>query len=1330
MLPEKKDSKASVLAKWKSLKNKSANQNLIIARPEDAVVSPSSGQYRLWLLQQLYPDSPFYQYGHLYKIKGELDIDILTQSFQYLIDRHEILRSNFKETTDGVKLISNPSPTFSIQILDAEDIKGDTEKAHQLAKKEVSETFDLSNDLLLRISIIPFSATENWMVLSIHHIIGDRASLLLMNEEVFSYYQKLSKGEEVIIEPLSVQYADYAYWKNAQKTNEKQLNYWLKQLERELPLLSLPTDHQRPRTSSFKGETISKKLSVDISSKINQLAKANDTTLYVVILAAFKLLLYRYTQQEDILIGSPFGNRDKVELEKLVGFFNETLVIRSKLSDEKTFTTYIQEIKVTTMHALENKNIPFDRLVQELQPTRQSSSNPLFQAMFVYNNASNSTSKGMDIEIEDMPIDLGVSKFDLTLFANNQLEYLELALEFSLDLFEVDTIERMLNHLEVILTSVSKRPEQAVSKVALLTPNERQQILVEWNDTQTDLPSYSNIHSLIQEVTKTHSQQIAVRCEGKEITYQELEQRANYVAALLLEKGVQANTAIGLYTPRSLEMMVGILGILKAGAAYLPLDPAYPKERIEYMIDDADVSIVLTMTALEKQISSDDITVIDIESIDYFTNQSSTLPSVDGQDLAYFIYTSGSTGKPKGVPISHDNLIHSTTARFEYFRQQPKAFLLLSSFSFDSSIVGIFWTLCSGGTLVLPKNRIEQDIQALSKVIHKNQISHTLLLPSLYALLLELAPINQLKSLNTVMVAGEACLPNVIRDHYQKVPQAELINEYGPTEGTVWCTAHKILPKDALGLVPIGRPIPNVQHYILDKNLEPVPVGIAGELYIAGNGITRGYWQRPELTDERFLAHPFKGDAGKIYRTGDLVRYRKDGLIDFLGRVDRQVKIRGHRIEPDEIKKVLLTINTIQMAELVIKTEGNLSRLIAYIKYNTQGEKQDIKSILKDKLPDYMIPSALVKLEEFPTLPNGKIDFSNLPEPQKADFSNEKEFVDASSEIELQLAKIWEEVLKINPIGIHDNFFEIGGDSMRSIQVIAKAQNANIALAPHQLFEYQTIAELARFLERKDEKQDEWSSLVSLNKTGTKPPLFCIHSGGAHVFFYHPLAQHLGNKQPLYALQPVGLDGKEQFHSTINEMASYYIQEMKKVQPIGPYHLLGTCFSNAVGLEMAHQLKNNGEEIAMLLFVDSGPAYLEGAVARGEKKTASRFAKMVKNGDWKGISKKLRNRWIRTQQKVLAPLENEQEKNLRLTIQSLNHLYNYYDWMPIDERITFIRSSEFAGRIDKDGHISQWTKLAQGGLDIHVVSGHHLTLFAEPEVGELANKIKECIHAI
>ena len=1333
--------KISVLDQWRNRNKSSVTTSEIPIKPVDAKNLPSSGQQRLWLLQQLYPNNHFYQYSHLYKIKGALDITRLRESFQQVLNKQEILRSNFVKSPEGVEVIIGENKPFSIEEYDLSSttLTERESTAFNLIKKLSTKTFDLAKDLLIRAQVIKLNVGEYWLLLSIHHIIGDRSSLLILQKEIASFYNQRATlvSDTNKTEPLPIQYTDYAHWERKQKNTQAHLDYWVDQLSGSLPILDLPLDTPRPKKPSFNGAIFRKKLSSELSESIQEIAKKNRTTKFVVLLAVFKILLYRYAGQKDILVGSPFSNRDQVALENLIGFFNETLVLRSEIVPTDSFEEFIQKVKATTTEAMEHKQVPFDELVRKLQPERQGSANPLFQAMFVYNNSDATFTLGDDLEVAEEMVDIGVSKFDLTLFATDHGNTLELTFEYATDLFEEISIKRLLAHFETLLSSGITSPQTAISELAILDKKERQHILETWNDTAISIRPYTSIHQLIEEQVSKVPNQIAVVYEGTSITYAQLNEQAEAIAQTLVDAQIPVDSPVGLYVQRSVSMIVGILGVLKAGAAYLPLDPEYPEERINFILQDANVPVVLCQEDLQNKLAKHSINVITIESAITESRKKEYQKITSKKDLAYIIYTSGSTGKPKGVPITHQNLIHSTTARFHFFKQQPEAFLLLSSFAFDSSVAGIFWTLCSGGKLVIPPKRIEQNIDKLGQIIYKEKITHTLLLPSLYQLLLEYSSLEKIQTLQTVMVAGEACSAKVLNTHFEKIPSVELVNEYGPTEGTVWCTAHTIKPEDAQGIVPIGRPIPNVTNYILDNHLQPVPIGVVGELYIGGKGIAKGYLDRPELTKERFLKLPFlTSEEGYVYKTGDLARYKKDGTIDFLGRADHQLKIRGHRIEPDEIRVVLSRMKGVQEALVRVQKNNEIPYLVAYLLTDNPQETINIRNSLKEVFPDYMIPAVFMQLEEFPRLPNGKVALEKLPVPQAEAVLNEKTFVAPSTEIEQQLTTIWEAILKISPIGIHDNFFEIGGDSIQSIQVIAKASKAGIALAPDQLFEHQTIGSLANYLASKKANADlhtaEWSSIVSLNKNGSnkngsKPPLFCIHSGGGHVFFYQPLAKRLSSDQPLFALQPSGLDGQNILHSSIEEMARFYIQEMKKVQATGPYHILGTCFSNAVGLEIANQLQANGDTVAILIIVDSGPQYLLGASFRGEKKTMSRFASMIKDGNWSGIHKKFRNRFIRSKQKITHSFKSEQEQHLQLTINNLNELYHQYTWKPFDGKITFIRSTEFANRADKNNHITQWNQLAKKGLEVHVTEGHHLTLFKEPEVAGLTEIITTCL---
>lgn len=1326
----------SALEAWLKRKAVSQTEKQIPVQDESTPTVLSYSQKRLWLLQQVFPENPFYQYGHIYRFQGPLEVELLQKAFAPITRKYSILRTTFKDTPDGPRQVAGTDQSLQIELQDLSQLPTDQQEAaaEKIIWREVRQTFDLSKGPLIRMKMLKFSETSFWLVMVMHHIVIDRWSLDLINQEVSQQYLALKNGSAIELDPLPFQYSDYARWQQSLPLVQKDLDYWLNKLSGELASFALPTDFTRPTTPSFQGAMLKMELTTELSERIRALSKKHHTTIYVVLLAAFKALLHRYSDQTDILVGSPFSNRDKLSLEKQAGLFNETLTLRTEVSEAQSFQELIEAVKTTTLEGLAHKNVPFDTLVQKLNPERLGNYNPLFQVMFSYKTMVPPPDFGEDIQVEEDTLDLGVAKFDLTLYGLDLQDHLLIDLVYATDLYRESTAQGILDHLRQLLEVVTQTPTIKLGDIPLLTETEFQQQIVRWNDTARPLSKGNSIHELIEQQAHLYPDKTSVVFQDQSLTYAELNEKAENLASHLLARGVQVNTPVGLYCERSVDMVVGILGILKAGAAYLPLDPEYPAERISFMLQDSGAKLLVGQRHLLQQLlNQENLKVIPLQEASQRKKEDAPpRPQVKREHLAYIIYTSGSTGLPKGVPISHGNLIHSTTARFDFYEEDPTAFLLLSSFSFDSSVAGIFWSLCSGGKLILPPKRIEQDMDALSRVIHQHQVSHTLMLPSLYGLLLAHSQKETLQSLQVVMVAGEACAPSLVQQHFRTLPNTKLYNEYGPTEASVWCIAHRIQEKDANG-VPIGKPIPNTQAYILNRRLQPVPVGVPGELYIAGSGLAKGYLNRPELNAERFIPHPFSDlPQEKMYKTGDLARFAPDGTIEFLGRADHQIKIRGHRVEPDEIAAILKGHQLVEEAIVIVRQNENegvsQNSLIAYVSGQDLSETGKLRDFLRTKLPDYMVPAAIIPLPEFPRLPNGKINRKTLPAPAATHFTRTTEFVAPSSELECQLAEVWQEVLQQDRISVHANFFDIGGDSILSIQIVAKARQAGIQLAANQLFEHQTISTLARSMEASDPNRQ--SSLVPLNARGHKPPLFCIHSGGAHVFFYQSLARHLEDDQPVYGLQPKGLAEVKNYHSSIEEMAAHYIEEIKKVQASGPYQILGTCFSNAVALEMGNQLRAAGEMVDRLFIIDSGPVHLFGDTANGKKATLRRFWDMLKRGDLHRIKSKIISR-LTTENKQQQRFEEiNPEEDFKEMIESMNAAYTHYNWTPYPGEIHFIRSSEFHKRPDKKYHLQQWNKLAAGGLEVHVVPGHHLTLFKEPEVQGLAEKITDCLEAV
>lgn len=1063
--------KQSILEQWRNRNKKVERQKKgIQKRPADVDIPLSFGQERLWFLQQLYPNNPFYHYAETYKLKGQLDADSLQQSFEHLTQRYEILRSNFQVVNGKAIQIVQPSASVFIERIDLRQIADDAQRA-QLERqclKAATQPFDLTKNQLFRIHLFQLAEEEHVLLLTMHHIITDKWSMNVLRQELAACYNHFLKNETPDLPVLPYQFPDYAYWQRQQQQNEKHLAYWKEKLSGNLPVLELPYDFPRPTTNTFKGNYHEQSLSLELSVQLKTLSKELGVTLYVLMLAAYKVLLQKYTSTDDVIVGSPISNRDQSSLEQQIGFFNETIALRTQLDKDFTFKDLVTQVNQTTVAAFQHKNTPFDQIVKAINPDRAQSVNPIFQVMFILHHVPKTPRLEGDLQLVHEPFDFGVCKFDLTLYVSDEGEQLRTLFEYASDVFAEATIVRMQAHYKHILEQIISNPNTKLADIELITPQEKQQILHDWNDTATALEAVENMPQLLEKMAAQFPNHTAVSDKKNSLSYQTLHESSNNFAHQLLEKGLQANQVVGLFVERSVEMLVGIWTILKAGGAYLPIDPDYPKERIRFLLEDADLSIVLTQSKLKDALPDDLPDLIALDTADNKEKNISTPHiSIQKEQLAYLIYTSGSTGRPKGVAVTHGNLLHSTLARKHYYPDSPSAFLLLSSFAFDSSVAGIFWTTCTGGHLVLPPKRIEQDLYAFGQLIAKHQITHTLLLPSLYNTILNYIPIPQLQSLKTVVVAGEACTRNLSHLHFEQLPNTRLYNEYGPTEASVWCIAHELQADSEDLTVPIGRPIPNAKAYILNEQLQPMPVGVVGDLYIGGLGIAQGYWQREDLTSERFSPNPFsENEADRMYKTGDLARYRADGTIDFLGRKDRQVKVRGYRIELEEVRYAIKQQKAVEEAVVAIhqaEDQQQSASLLSFVKTKERLNADSLRSYLKDHLPNYMIPASFQFVETFPTLPNGKIDTKALLENYAAKDTEKSAYHAPSSELEKTLTAIWEEVLNQESIGIHNNFFEIGGDSILSIQIIAKARKAGISLSANALFEHQNIAELALF---------------------------------------------------------------------------------------------------------------------------------------------------------------------------------------------------------------------------------------------------------------------------
>ena len=1048
----------------------------------------SFAQQRLWFLHQLDSNSSVYHVPAAFLLKGELKVAALSRSLNRIIERHETLRTSFGYR-DGqpCQLIATQAPlTLSVEDLSTLAPAEREPAALARARAEVERPFDLRQAPQLQVRLLRLSEQEHVLLLVLHHIVCDGWSLEVLFEELELFY---NSGAEADVRELPIQYADYALWQRERLQGaelEAQLAYWREQFRGELPVLELPADRVRPAVQTYRGGVERRQLGRGLTAALEQLAQQQGATLFMVLLAAFQTLLWRYTGQEQIVVGTPVANRQWAEIEKLIGFFVNTLALRSRVRGAQRFTEFLAQVKETCVGAYEHQELPFERLVEELQPERNLAHAPLFQVMLTMRSDQRRRLRLRGLEATPLSIDQTTAKFDWVLFTFINGSGLQTALEYNSDLFERATAKRVLGHYETLLEGLVANPTQRLAELPLLTKSERRKLLVEWNNTRVDFPVPQSLTALFEAQVEKTPDAPAVTFESTTLSYRELNRRANQLAHHLRTLGVGPDTLAGICLERSIEMVIGLLGILKAGGAYLPLDSSQPKERLSFVIEDSQLSVLLTEEKLCGLLPDIAANLVVIDSAQETIRQASTEnPLAIGApaNLAYVIYTSGSTGKPKGVMVTQQGLVN-------YLSWCTKAYDVAggngspvhSPLGFDLTVTSLFSPLLAGRSVTVVAE--QPGIEALGAALRKqDDFSLVKLTPAhLDALELYLAPEEAAGKTRALIIGGEALSGATVSFWQQHAPSTRLINEYGPTETVVGCCVYEVPGNTPIaGSVPIGTPIANTQLFVLSPSLTPVPVGVAGELYIGGHGLARGYLNRPDLSAEKFIPNPFATEPGeRLYRSGDLARYRADGNIEYLGRIDRQVKIRGYRIELDEIEVVIAQHPAVSETVVAVREYGaNAKQLIAYlVPYLRDGitldEDQqwssplqlinDVRSFLKQRLPDYMTPTHFVVLAALPLTPNGKVDRRALPDPDTRG-TPEEVYVAPQTELEQSLAEIWQEVLRVERVGLHDNFFDLGGHSLLVVQVHHKLHERLQREVPVlELFKYPTISLLAKHL--------------------------------------------------------------------------------------------------------------------------------------------------------------------------------------------------------------------------------------------------------------------------
>lgn len=1043
----------------------------------------SYAQQRLWFLDRLNLNSPQYNLTKGLILKGGLNIGALKKSFNAIIRRHKILNAYFAEENGQPVEMFGQDIEMPLKLTDLSSVseKDRKDKVTELAKNEARTPFDLEKAPLIRGNLICLSETEHILILSVHHIVFDGWSFGILLRELNFYYEGYLNGNKKSLPELKIQYADFSLW---QKHNiedarlKNQLKYWTKKLEGNLPVLDLPLDKQRPAIQTYNGAKFTSFIPARLVDKLQKYAKSENATLFMVLLSAFKVLLYKYSGQTDIIVGSPIANRDIKDIEDLIGFFTNNIVLRTSFSNNFKFNELLQKVKQTTVEAYSNQDIPFEKIVEQLRIERDMSKNPIFQVLFGMQNTPMPAMEMPGLDVSILDVDGGYSRFDLSVDIQNAGDGLAANFEYNTDLLSGDTITRMAGHFNKLLSGIAENPSLSLDDYEILTDEEKKTILDDWNGTKENLPEVSSWTQLFEKQAAQTPNALAVVCGNQQMTYKELDESSNKVAHYLKSCGVGAESIVGVYIDRSVNMLVGLIGVQKAGAAYLPMDPIYPKERLAYMLQDADIKTILSEKKLSETLPENNATVICLDSDGDKISQCSaekTALKKSSKNLAYVIYTSGSTGKPKGVQIKQHALINLLLSFAKKTDMRDSDTLLaVTTLSFDIAGLELYMPLIRGAKVVIAQRDDVTDGEKLISMMKQYGVTIMQATPATWRLLLDAGWTGSEKL--KVLCGGETLPKDLANELLERC--SALLNVYGPTETTIWSTMDVV--EKGSDTIYIGKPIANTQVYVVDKSMNPVPIGVPGELLIGGDGLASGYMNLPKLTKEKFIPDKFSKKRGALlYRTGDVVKFTSSGKLECIGRMDHQVKIRGFRIELGEIESLINSEQFVKQGIVVAKelVAGEKS-LVAYIIPSSKIiDTERIRRNLKEKLPNYMVPSAFMVMDSFPMTPNGKIDRKALPLPERTGAKNNYNFIDSSNDDERKLQEIWKEVLKLDQVDVNSNFFDLGGHSLLMAQVRSKIRSKlKKEISMLDLFKYPTISSLAAYLSGNNKAENEAAS--------------------------------------------------------------------------------------------------------------------------------------------------------------------------------------------------------------------------------------------------------------
>ncbi len=1283
----------------------------------------SFAQEGLYFLNRLQPDSTAYNITAKARIYRATEAKLQVW-LQQLIDRHEAFRAGIYERDGAPVQIIEARAQEAIDFIDLSDLDEPefSRRLDQIVQRQNLHKFDLSRPPLLRATVVRTAFDMDVIVVTVHHIVCDAWSLGIF----FSEFQELSRGADPHDLPeLRIQYADFAAWQRESLTEPAllaSLAFWERKLKGCPAMLDLPTDHPRPATQGYDGALCRFILPTATVFGLKHLASAENASLFMILLVIFKALLFRHTRQNDLVIGSPFNDRNTVELERIVGLFVNMMALRTQLSGSMSWRELVRSVRQTVLEAQENHGVPFEKIIEKVRPERSLSRSPLFQASFTLQNTPGSS---------NFDVSSATSKFDVSLYMYDAGETIGGALEYRTDLFEESTIERMASHFTMLAASVASDADACIGQVPLFTDEDKQQILDLGEGTSSRFPNPETLHAWIEQRAAMHPERVAVESGRSRLSYGELSARSNRLSRRLRSLGVGPEQLVGLCVERSAEMVVALLAIVKAGGAYVPLDPQFPKERIGFMLQDSGAKVLITESHLLGLAPAGGTRVVCLDTEEWQQESSEAVESSVGpENLVYVIYTSGSTGKPKGVEITHRSVVNLLASmQVEPGVEVGDRLLAVTTVSFDIAGLELYLPLVSGGQVIIAPRGVVGDGAALAELLECSKANLMQATPVTWRLMLDAGWRGRAGM--KILCGGEA-LPLELA-HRLLETGAEVWNLYGPTETTIWSTVERL--EMGADVVAIGRPVANTQIYLLDENRQLVPAGVNGEMYIGGEGVARGYWRRPELTGERFMENPFRGGQ-RMYRTGDVARWRRDGRLEYLGRADHQVKIRGYRIELGEIESALEQIPEIRQAVAIVREDvAGDPRLIAYVvtRNRADADPRVLRETLQAQLPDYMIPAAFVTLDAFPLTANQKVDRKALPAPG----SNSIEAGAPRSPLETQLASLWKHALGIDKVSIRDNFFDLGGHSLLAVRLFSLLDPVFGTLPVSLLFEAPTIAQMAAKL-AEGGVRTRWQSLVAIQPAGSRPPLFIIPGVEGNVLNCTRLARAMGHDQPVYGLHSIGLDGERAPLEKVETIAAHFLSEIREVQPSGPYHMAGVCVGGIVAYEMGRQLRAGGESVAPVILIDTWPPESIDPELQQAAAQRSFWARRLRQH-----YEELRRRGAKEQIRYIVRLASlagaaVRRKQLPVGLRDdlLEKAIGYANYAAVRR----YRPKAYDGKlllVIADGEKSfevdprlVWASLASGGAVVQrIPATNGGALIRDPWVGELANLLKHAMDA-